>query len=84
MGLCALASRCAPAVGGRSFRGVSRRRQHARIEPLCRLCRVKFYAFDRARSFAVYDDALIEAVLLLKYEEVTRLGDWFAARLAES
>ncbi len=53
------------------------------IEPLCRLCRVKFFAFDRARSFALYDDALIEAVLLLKYEEVTRLGDWFAARLAE-
>lgn len=52
-------------------------------EPLCRLCRVKFYAFDRARSFALYDDALIEAILLLKYEEVTRLGDWFAARLAE-
>ncbi|MGC2014472.1 MAG: hypothetical protein WA657_01425, partial [Candidatus Acidiferrales bacterium] len=23
------------------------------------------------------------AILLLKYEEVTRLGDWFAARLAE-
>jgi ComF family protein len=52
-------------------------------EPLCRLCRVKFFAFDRARSFAVYDDALIEAVLLLKYEEITRLGHWFAARLAE-
>jgi ComF family protein len=52
-------------------------------EMLCRLCRVKFYAFDRARSFAIYDDALIEAVLLLKYEEVTRLGDWFAARLAD-
>jgi len=51
-------------------------------DPLCRLCRVKFYAFDRARSFAVYNDALIEAVLLLKYDEVTRLGDWFAARLA--
>ena len=51
--------------------------------PLCRLCRAKFYAFDRARSFAVYDDALIEAVLLLKYEEITRLGHWFAARLAE-
>jgi predicted amidophosphoribosyltransferase len=26
---------------------------------------------------------LIEAVVLLKYEEATRLGDWFAARLAE-
>jgi ComF family protein len=51
--------------------------------PLCRLCRVDFYAFERARSFAVYNDALSEAIVLLKYEEVTRLGSWFAARLAE-
>jgi competence protein ComFC len=53
------------------------------IEPKCRLCRADFYAFDRARSFAAYDDALSEAIVLLKYEEVTRLGDWFAERLAE-
>jgi len=50
---------------------------------LCRLCRVSFYAFDRARSFAVYDDSLSEAIVLLKYEEVTRLSGWFADRLAE-
>ena len=31
----------------------------------------------------MYNDALHHAILLLKYEEVTRLGDWFAARLAE-
>jgi competence protein ComFC len=65
---------------GRPF--VSETTQQA-IEPKCRLCRADFYAFDRARSFAVYDDALSEAVVLLKYEEVTRLGDWFAERLAE-
>jgi ComF family protein len=50
---------------------------------LCRLCRASFYAFDRARSFAVYDDALFDAIVLMKYEEVTRLGHWFAQRLAE-
>lgn len=49
----------------------------------CRLCRSGFYAFDRARSFAVYDRALSEAVLLLKYEQVASLADWFGARLAE-
>ena len=49
----------------------------------CRLCRDDFYAFDFARSYGVYNDALHHAILLLKYEEVTRLGDWFAARLAE-
>ncbi len=52
-------------------------------QPLCRLCRIGFYGFDRARSFAIYDQALTEAVLLLKYEELTRLGDWFAERLAD-
>ena len=52
-------------------------------KPLCRLCREGNYAFDRARSYGLYNDALHHAILLLKYEEVTRLGDWFATRLAE-
>jgi len=52
-------------------------------QSLCRLCRVDFYAFSRARSFAVYNDVLSEAIVLLKYEQVTRLGAWFADRLAE-
>jgi predicted amidophosphoribosyltransferase len=52
-------------------------------KPRCRLCRDGNYAFDRARSYGLYHDALHHAILLLKYEEVTRLGDWFAARLAE-
>ena len=53
------------------------------MHPLCRLCRARFYSFERARSFAMYDEALSEAIVLLKYDEVTRLGHWFAARLAE-
>jgi ComF family protein len=53
------------------------------IQPLCRLCRTGAYAFDRARSYGVYDDALSAAVVLLKYEGVKPLGDWFAGRLAE-
>jgi len=51
--------------------------------PLCRLCRLDTYAFDWARSFAVYSDALFEAIILMKYEEVTALGKWFASRLSE-
>jgi ComF family protein len=50
---------------------------------LCRLCRSETFAFDRARSFGVYDQTLHNAILLMKYEEVTRLGHWFAERLAE-
>ena len=53
------------------------------VQPLGRLCRVNFYAFQKARSFAIYDDTLSEAIVLLKYEEVTRLGQWFAERLTE-
>jgi ComF family protein len=50
---------------------------------LCRLCRANFYAFDRARSFGEYNEELKKAILLLKFEEVTCLGEWFASRLAE-
>ena len=52
-------------------------------KPLCRLCRAGFYAFDWVRSFAVYDDALFEAIILMKYEEIVPLGRWFGQRLAE-
>lgn len=50
---------------------------------MCRLCREGTYAFERARSFAVYDDVAQSAILLLKHHEVTHLGEWFAERLAE-
>jgi competence protein ComFC len=49
----------------------------------CRLCREQFFAFHIARSYGAYNEALKKAILLLKFEEVTCLGDWFASRLAE-
>ena len=55
----------------------------AAAQPLCHLCRRDVYHFDRARSFAVYNDAMVRAIVLLKYHAVTPLGGWFAARLAE-
>lgn len=54
------------------------------LPPLCRLCRADLFGFSRARSFAIYNDALGAAIVLLKYEEVRRLGDWFARQLAET
>jgi ComF family protein len=45
------------------------------IQPLCRLCRLNRCAFERARSFSIYNDSLAGAIVLLKYEEVTRLGN---------
>ena len=50
---------------------------------LCRACQGGTYGFDRARSFALYEGALIPAILLLKFEQIEPLGAWFAARLAE-
>jgi predicted amidophosphoribosyltransferase len=53
------------------------------VPSLCRLCRARFSGFERARSYANYNDALAKAIVLLKYEEVKPLGRWFAERLAE-
>ena len=50
---------------------------------LCPACTEKTYAFDKARSFAFYQGALIRAILLLKFEQIEPLGSWFAERLAE-
>lgn len=41
--------------------------------PLC--CVARTYAFTAARSFAIFDDVLSAAVVLLKYERVAPLGD---------
>ncbi len=51
--------------------------------PLCHLCRRDVYAFTLARSYGVYDGAMVRAVTLLKYHAVVPLGGWFAARLGE-
>lgn len=51
--------------------------------PLCHLCRRGVYGFDLAKSFAVYNDSMVRAITILKYEAVIPLGDWFAARLHE-
>jgi ComF family protein len=51
---------------------------------LCGVCREDFFNFERARSYAVYDGALVRAVILLKYEQLAPLGRWFAERLAEA
>jgi len=50
---------------------------------LCPACQGKTYAFDRARSFAVYEQAIVRAILLLKFEQIEPLVAWFAERLVE-
>jgi len=50
---------------------------------LCSACKDKTYAFDCARSYAIYDGPLVRAILLLKFEQIEPLGIWFAERLVE-
>jgi ComF family protein len=67
-------------ICGRPLPGLARKDE----EPLlCPACQDRTYAFERARSFAQYQDALVRAILLLKFEQIEPLGAWFAERLAE-
>ena len=67
-------------VCGRPLPGLARKEG----EPLlCPACHERTYAFDRARSFAVYADAVVRAILLLKFEQIEPLGAWFSERLTE-
>jgi predicted amidophosphoribosyltransferase len=53
-------------------------------EPLvCRVCQQKTYAFERARSYGIYEGSLVRAIILLKWERIEPLGVWFAESLAE-
>ena len=67
-------------ICGRPLPGWAREETQLR---LCPACVDKTYAFDRARSFAIYQDSLVKAILLLKFEQMEPLGAWFAERLAE-
>jgi ComF family protein len=53
------------------------------LSPLCWQCLQGTYGFDVARAYALYDAEAHHAILLLKFEEIRRLGKWFAERLAE-
>lgn len=55
----------------------------ATVDSICHACRQDLYHFDVARSFARYETALEHILLILKYDPVTPLAGWFAARLEE-
>ena len=64
---------------GRPF--VSRVAVEGLAQPLCHGCRRGLYDFDFARSYGAYSPAMARAIVLLKYQQVTPLADWFAGRL---
>jgi competence protein ComFC len=67
-------------ICGRALPGLTRKESE---QLLCPACHDKTYAFERARSFAIYQHAVVRAILLLKFEQIEPLGAWFAERLAE-
>jgi len=74
--LCGVCGR--PLVAGAHF---------SAIGPRCRLCRPGespgTYSFDCARSYAVYNEALLRTIALLKHQAMRPLAGWFGERLAE-
>lgn len=53
------------------------------FDPLCAACRLQAYRFDRARGVFRYEDALVRAIVMLKFEEIDPLADWFANELCK-
>jgi len=48
----------------------------------CLACQGRTYAFEQVRSYAAYDGALIRAIVMLKFERIEPLAEWFAKQLA--
>jgi ComF family protein len=65
-------ARCGPADG------------QAQESLACTICPGRTFAFDRARSYAAYDGAVVRAIVMLKFERIEPLGAWFADRLWET
>jgi len=49
----------------------------------CSACRLETYGFERARSLGVYENDIVRAIMMLKFERIEPLAKWFAGRLAE-
>jgi predicted amidophosphoribosyltransferase len=48
---------------------------------LCTPCQQQKYSFEAARSFGQYQGGLARAIVLLKFERIEPLGEWFAEEL---
>lgn len=44
-------------------------------------CQEQTYQFHLARSFGIYEGALARAIVMLKFERIEPLGEWFARQL---
>ena len=71
-------------LGSATSRATSHATSQATGPGLCISCRANPFHFERARSFARYEGSLVRAIILLKFEEMEPLADWFAERLEET
>ena len=53
------------------------------VSSLCVACQEQPYGFHVARSFGVYEGALARAIVLLKFEGIEPLGEWFRETTGE-
>jgi competence protein ComFC len=77
----ALCERCGQPLASWSLGGGSEEGSAAGV--VCPECQMRTCDFDRARSYALYQGALVQAIMLLKFERIEPLGHWFADRLIE-
>ena len=77
----ALCATCGQPLGAWSLGDGSREAGAAGL--VCPECQRRTYSFDRARSYALYQGALVRAIVMLQFERMEPLGRWFAERLAE-
>jgi predicted amidophosphoribosyltransferase len=68
---------------GRPVEAAARSEAETFVCPTCANDEWGGYAFDRVKSWAVYEGALVRAILLLKFENIEPLGKLFARSLAE-
>ena len=68
---------------GRPVEGAARSELETFVCPTYANGEWRSYAFDRVRSWAVYEGALVRAILLLKFENIDPLSTLFAKWLAE-
>ena len=51
--------------------------------PICQTEKREAFAFDRVKNWALYEGVMVQAILLLKFENIDPLGALFARLLSE-
>jgi competence protein ComFC len=80
---CGSPIEAAAGISGAGALGASELDEETFVCPVCVINEKQTYAFDRVRSWAAYDGAIVKAIILLKFEDIEPLGGLFASYLSE-